>query len=152
MLQRVLYPKSALAWFVSLSLLCSAGCGSGNVAKDPPAGSVDAHLEAICNAYNKACKELRRSPKNLEEFKPFLKGYGDPEQLLISPRDGQPFVIVYGSTPFIEPTPTNPQIIAYEKVGKDGVRMSIEPRGAIEKYTFEQLSRFRFAGGHKPQE
>jgi len=105
----------------------------------------------ICNAYNKAFRELRRPPKSLEEFQPFLKGYGNPDELLVSPRDGQPFVIVYGADPTIEPTPSNPQIIAYEKDGKDGTRFSIEPRGAIIQYSNADLSRLRFAGGHKPQ-
>jgi hypothetical protein len=152
MLQRKLdtgSAQAALGWFVCVCLVGTAGCGGAKVAKEPPPGSVEANLEAICNAYNKACRELRRSPKNLEEFKPYLKGYGDPEQLLVSPNDGQQFVIVYGASPFVEPTPANPQIIAYEKVGKDGKRLSIEPRGDIRKYTEDELARIRFPSGHK---
>src|SRR5262245_46892131 len=140
--------KSPVGLLVCLWLVSSAGCGP-KTALGPPPGSVEANLEAICNAYNKACKELRRSPKNLVEFKPYLQGYGDPEKLLLSPNDGQQFVIVYGASPFIEPTPANPQIIAYEKLGKDGKRLSIEPRGDIRPYTEAELARIRFPSGHK---
>ena len=142
-------------WLALALLLGSSGCGGcggggAKFAPAPPPGTLEGNLEAICNAYNKAYRELNRAPKSLDEFKTFLKHYGDPAQLMISPRDGEEFVIVLGANPNQEPTPANPQIVAYEKVGKDGTRYTINPIGAIATFTNEQLSRVRFPKGHKP--
>jgi len=147
MAQRLVH--SALGGCVALAVLGLAGCGT-KVAPEPPKGSVHANLEAICNAYRKASMELKR-PAKLEEFKNALKGYGDPEQLLISPRDGQPFVLVIGTDIWAEPRPTNPLIIAYEKVGKDGQRFTVMANGTVAPFTDEEMSNFRFAAGHKFQ-
>ena len=57
----------------------------------------------------------------LEEIKPHLATLGDPEVLLVSPRDGQPYVIVWNID--VENAPTDPPTIyAFEKVGAEGKR------------------------------
>ena len=133
--------RSAFGGWAALTVLGLAGCGHTPPAA-PAKGSVQANLEAICNAYRKASNDLKRPPKSLDEFKTYLKQYGDPEQLLVSPRDGQPIVVVYGADIWEEPSPTNPQIIAYEKVGKDGKRFAVMPMGAVIPYTADEMSKF----------
>jgi hypothetical protein len=142
--------RSAFGGCVALIVLGLAGCGH-KPPPEPAKGSAQANLEAILNSYRKASNELKRPPKSLDEFKSYLKQYGDPEQLLISPRDGQPFVLVLGTDIWEEPSPTNPLIIAYEKEGKDGRRFAVMPMGAVIPYTADEMAKFRYAAGHKFQ-
>jgi hypothetical protein len=144
--------RSLCGGWIALTVLALAGCGHSTPPGEPPKGSARANLEAICNAYRKASQEFKRPP-TLDEFKTALKGYGDPDQLLISPRDGQPFVLVIGVNVFNEPTPANPLIIAYEKAGKDGKRMAVFANGTVppDGFTDEEMSKFRYGGGHKFQ-
>jgi hypothetical protein len=99
------------------ALTLGAGCG-----ERPIANLEDTRrLGAIQYAYQEAIRNLRRPPRGLEEIKPHLATIGDPEVLLVSPRDGQPYVIVWNID--VENAPTDPPTIyAFEKVGAEGKR------------------------------
>jgi hypothetical protein len=77
------------------------------------------NLVKIQTAYNLATKELGRPPANLDELLPRLKQFGDPDTLLRSPRDGQPYVINWKvDIHNIQSLP--PPVVAYEQKGAGG--------------------------------
>jgi hypothetical protein len=104
-------------------------------------------------AYIDATEKLGHPPKNVEELKPYLKEFGNPEELLISPNDGEPYVVVWGvDTSRGGPTEYQGmwQIIAYEKKGTGGKRAVTDVRGrplTVPEADFQQL---KFVGRHTP--
>ena len=107
-----------------------AGCGSGvNVV---PLSHAEKDLSYIAIAYREAHSRLGRPPKDAEDLKPFLKDFGDPEKLLVSPNDNQPYVVVWGADPSRGgPTPYQGMwaILAYERKGTGGKRAVTDIRG-----------------------
>src|SRR5688500_13526744 len=80
-----------------LLLLPLLGCSSA--VDEVPLSGAEKSLTYIALAYGDAHSELGRGPKDADELRPFLKVFGDPDALLISPNDGQPYVIVWGEDP-----------------------------------------------------
>jgi hypothetical protein len=108
-----------------LALLALSGCSSarqpGELSKEEKA------LVFVGLAYRDASAALRRGPQNAEELKPFLKKYGDPDKLLVSPSDGQPYHIVWGLIPSRPARSFQQQpFLAFEKTGKDGKRYALD--------------------------
>lgn len=95
--------------------------------------------------YNAAVRELGRAPKNEQELKDFVAAKGDPflkpldlespDQLFVSERDGEPFVIVYGQPP----KGMRGDLVAYEQTGVDGKRRVGYSLGIIEEVGEEDL-------------
>src|SRR5262249_53862870 len=128
-----------------------AGCGSGT--KVVPLSDSEKKLSSIALAYNEAHTKLGHGPKNAEELKPFLKEFGDPDDLLVSPNDGQPYVIVWGADPSRGgPTAYKGmwQIIAYERKGAGGKRAVTDIRGRPLTIPEEDFAQLTFVQGHKP--
>src|SRR5438067_7293237 len=81
----------------AMTSLAGAGCSSKPAPKKEP--SVEVYLRRIVQAYDVAEYKLGHPPRNEDELRRFLRETGaseDPEVLLISPRDGQKYVIRYG--------------------------------------------------------
>jgi hypothetical protein len=98
-----------------------------------------ANLTTISLAYNRATDKLGRPPKDLEELRPHLKDLGDPDAILRSPHDGQPYVILFGrDIRKIDVMP--PPIIAYEQQGANGIRYVLNAMG-IQPMTEEQFQK-----------
>jgi hypothetical protein len=127
------------------------GCGSGP--KVIPLTDSEKNLTQIALAYVDAHSQLRHGPKNAEELKPFLKPYGDPDQLLISPNDGEPYVVVWGGDPS-RGGPTEYKqmfpVLAYERKGTGGKRAITDIRGRPMTVPDEDFPKLVFVGGHKP--
>jgi hypothetical protein len=131
---------------VALTAL-AAGCST------PPPPQEDqaaANLRKIVQAYDVAEYKLRRAPRNEEELKRFLGeagATGDPEKLMRSPRDGQPYVVLYG-------TPLDPDgratVLAHEKDGAEGKRYVITLSRDVKLLADDEFARAEFAGGRKP--
>jgi hypothetical protein len=140
-----------ITFALALVLVGLTGCNSGpNVV---PLTESENRLKFIALAYLEAHSRLGRGPKDAEELKPFLQEYGDPETLLVSPNDQQPYVVVWG----VNPTRGGPseymgmwQIIAYEKKGSGGKRAVTDIRGRPLTVPDADFPQLRFAGGHKP--
>lgn len=101
-------------------LLMLVGC-------QPPVREVPAvyqNLKAISTAYLTATDDLGHPPRNMEELTPFLKRAGDPEKMLRSPNDGEPYVILWDIDYHITPVP----VMIHEKTGKGGVRYVVRGR------------------------
>jgi hypothetical protein len=108
-------------------------------------------LTYIALAYGDAHSELGRGPKDADELKPFLKVFGDPDALLVSPNDGQPYVIGWG----VDPTRGGPTdymqmfpILAYEQSG--GKRAITDIRGRPMTVPAEDMPKLTFVGRHRP--
>src|SRR5262245_58153996 len=139
---------SSYALFASLCAL--AGCGSGtDVVKLTAA---EKELTYIAMAYSDAHGQLGHGPKDAEELKPFLKVFGDPEDLLVSPNDEQPYVVVWNANPSGGPTEYQGMfpILAYEKEGSGGRRAITDVRGRPLTVPAEDLSKLKFVGRHQP--
>ena len=107
-------------------LLVLAGCSSSPAVKPDEARN----LHKIQTAYDAVARQLGRPPANLGELRPQLEPLGDPEQILRSPRDGLPYVILWGVDPSQART-MPPPIVAYEKVGANGKHYALTVMGVV---------------------
>jgi hypothetical protein len=130
-----------------------AGCGSSTETNVVPLTASEKNLKDVVLAYLDAQEVLHHYPKNAEELKPYLKRFGDPDQLLKSPTDGEPYVILWGTdlsrggpTPYQQMFP----IFGYEKKGSGGKRAIVDVRGRPLTVPTEDFPKLTFAGGHKP--
>lgn len=111
-----------------------AGCGGGS---GDVRSKETSHIRAITSLYAKSVSILGRNPANEQELKEVIAqsdvnlavfGVASSDELLISERDGQPLVIVYGQSP----KGVAPGVITYEQVGVDGSRQVGFKIGQIE--------------------
>jgi hypothetical protein len=134
-------------------LLASLGGCLNSTPKVIPLTESEQNLTSIAKAYVDAHEDLHQAPKNADELKPYLKPYGDPDQLLTSPNDGEPYVVVWGADP-TRGGPTEYQqmfpILAYERKGAGGRRAVTDIRGRPLTVPAEDFTKLKFVGGHKP--
>jgi hypothetical protein len=141
----------ALRLLVLLALVTVfTGCGQTQTGSHETEGS---SLKPLGIYYGRFIGQHRgQPPKDEAEFKAFLTtvtpdelkshNVGSVDEMFVSKRDGQPYVVVYGAT-------TNPAIgqggapvIAYEKQGVGGKRYVATSMGAVEEVDearFKQL-------------
>jgi hypothetical protein len=132
-------------------LLGVAGCGTTGTPVEDRADPVRKQLEAIGVAYVHATSRLRHPPNNKQELLPALQEHGDPAKLLVSPNDGQEFVIVWGvDLKQIKALGDAVPIIAFEKDGKDGMRYVLRGRSDIVQMTAGQLKGAVFPSDYTP--
>jgi hypothetical protein len=130
---------------VSLAGTGLIGCAPKPVIVDLP--KAHQNLTRIATAYIDAESRLGRPPKNVEELKPFLKDFGNPDEMLSSPNDGLPYVIIWDTK--VAGVGGFP-ILAYEQKGKDGKRLVADARMQTMEVADQQFARLRFPAGHKP--
>jgi hypothetical protein len=92
----------------------------------------------VISLYNMSRSDTGRPPANEEEFRAFISSKGaaaverlelkSADEILISERDGKPFVVVYGRPQ----KGMDPDIIAYEQEGVDGKRQVGRGTGLVE--------------------
>jgi hypothetical protein len=139
---------SVMRFLSLLFLLCVAlesGCGS------PAAQSVssdDTRLRLLGRLYGQYMAENNGEPpadeKQLQDYldksAEFLKSQSvaSPRDLLVSPRDGEPLIILYGKQIVPDENSGFPWI-AYESRGADGKKYIIGSRGNVDEMTPEQI-------------
>ncbi len=144
--------------FIVLAFLASAimvlGCGKQTVAvKRSEDGN---NLACVAMAYKQVAGQ-GNPPRSINEIMPVLEKMGDPQTLLRSPRDGQPYVIVWGidfrkvMAGRNKMSPGNMPIIAYEQQGKDGKRMAIDLGMKVKEYTAEEFARLKLPPSSTPR-
>jgi hypothetical protein len=109
-----------------LAVLLVLGCSPAK----PDRGDLSKEEQAILNvalAYRDASNALQRGPASEKDLKPYLKSYGDPDQVLVSPNDGQPYQFTWGLIPS-RPSKSaiGQRYLVYEKTGKDGKRYVVD--------------------------
>lgn len=109
------------------------------------------HLRAVTMLYPEAMRRLGHRPSE-QEFKEFAAKNGTEllkvleiaslDEMLVSDRDGKPFVILYGNPP----AGVKKGIIAYEQEGVDGIRQVGYDLGTIEEADAAKFSELVPAG------
>src|SRR5262245_30444540 len=138
---------SGMAGVFASSLLGLAGCGGA--AKEQPNPTPD-HLRKILQAFDLANYEKRRGPNDADELRSYLKqvnGVDDPDELLLSPNDNQPYEIVWGVNLLNEENPG--AVVAYEQKGVSGKRYVITAARVVKEMSDAEFSGAAFATGKK---
>ena len=97
--------------------------------------------------------EKRRPPRDIKEIEKVLSDLHDAnlnppaKEILVSPRDGEPYVIIMGAN--LGAT-RSPDILAYEKRGAEGKHYVLLMSYDVQQITDEEFSKATFAMGHKP--
>src|SRR6476659_3197912 len=125
-------------------MLAVIGC---NGAADQARQKEESHLRALVTVFNFAESKLGHRPANEAEFKAFIQAnakglveslhLGTIDELFVSERDGQPFVVLYGSAPKGEAR----DVIAYEQNGVSGKRLVGYSIGAIAEVDENQFAK-----------
>jgi hypothetical protein len=129
-----------LPFGVSMRLLfatmLAAGCSRGPTASE----SVEQNLRHLGVAYEQTSKKTGRVPRGAEDLQPALQRLGDPRTLLVSPNDGQPFIIHWG-VPIFRPGPQKGvfPILAHEAVGVGGKKYVLDNMLSIRQMTEAEL-------------
>jgi hypothetical protein len=134
-------------FFLFVAILSAAGCGNKRGHERNP---TEDRLYKIGKAYLQTCFRLGRAPESFDEIKPDIRG-DIPEDLLISPNDGEKFVILWG-VDVTELSPTKEDqltVTGYEKNGVDGTRYVLRFPISIAKMTDEELQKAGFPPGFK---
>jgi len=118
------------------------GCSSGGGRGTPELSKEEEAIVHVGLAYREASNALKRAPKGVEELKPYLKKYGDPDQVLTSPNDGQRYHIVWG-TVATRPTKGNQVFLVYEEAGKNGRRYAVDIRLKVYHLTDSEFSQMQ---------
>lgn len=116
----------------ALVLALLAGCSPA--VDQRPVDPTRQRLFALGRAYGESLA-ARKTPASLADLAPYLKEAGNPDELSTSPRDGQPFVILWG-TRFTEPQPT---VYIHEKTGAGGTRFVLMTDGAAYELSEEKF-------------
>lgn len=132
----------------ALAVALAAGCGDPQA---PPEPEAKVRLLKILRLYQVYADQNRKGPTDADA----LKAYGqkltpqqrdeyligdDLESIWTSPRDGKPFEVKYN----IRPDPSVTRAVAWEAVGKDGLRWVALSTGYVEEYdeeTFRQYAK-----------
>jgi hypothetical protein len=137
------------ACYFTLAAILLTGCQTKNeMFEEEP---IKANLRQISKAYW-AHLGYHQKPPSPEDLRGDVQGLhalemGRPaDEAMVSPRDKQPLVIVYGAN---LSTPTD-AILAYEKEGVDGKRYVVTMRQEIKEVTEEEFAKATFPRGHKP--
>ena len=142
-------PKSRfLLAAASAVLLAAVGCS--DKIEMPKIPVEEQNILYILRAYCKFNGNQQRTPKSLDELKPLLKEFGDPEKIILSPRDGQPYVLVGGLDISRVPSGGELPVVAYESKGVDGKRQVVDLRGKIRLLTPAEFDQLKFPSSHKP--
>lgn len=113
---------------LTLLALSSAGCSS----QPPPPPKVEVDLRQVAVLYGRFVGQHRGdSPKDEAEFRKFIedselaelktRGIDSVDSFLTSPRDGKPYVVMYGLK-MQAPDAQGGPVIAHEQVGQSGKR------------------------------
>lgn len=124
-----------------LATLLAVGCSQ---ASNKQQAQLNPQEQAIVNvglAYRDASIALNRGPADEKELKSYLKKYGDPEQLLVSPDDGERYQFIWGLTPSRpSKSAAGQRFFVYEKTGKNGKRYAVDLMLKVHHLSAEQFA------------
>lgn len=126
---------------ILVAMIFFAGCSRG----PRTITTEESHdMEMLKEALSQATFKLKRAPKDVDELKPFLQDPQHPEKTLNSPRDGKPYVIVWGTMPFggIVAQPGQSEFLAYEQEGINDEIYVLTVHGPtiMKKVDFQKLN------------
>src|SRR3954467_3023936 len=121
----------------ALLLAAAAGCGR----TDPvvtPLPKAEQDLCSIAQAYREAFERTNKAPQSFDELRPYLTSFGNPDDMRVSPNDGQPYVVLWGADPTrggAGPVKGMWTILAHEQAGTGGKRAVADVRGLAATVT-----------------
>jgi hypothetical protein len=125
----------------------TAGCGSRKSDSPLTAEQVTPEAQAIINvgqAYRDSYAARKKPPAGINDLKPYLAKFGDPDKVLVSPSDGQPYEITWGIVPGRPPgSAKGSAFLVSEKSGKDGKRYVLDFRFQVRSVTEGELEKLR---------
>lgn len=146
--------------FLFLVVLCAWGC---NAPQEVSVDETAQRLKSLRGAYHAFTTENSRAPRGAAELRAFIakKSLGNADTLLTSPRDGQPFVVVWGfdvrrrnagNEGGYDKMSSDKAgaIFAYERLGRDGQRYALFTHGGTLLMPEDQFRQALFFGGHRP--
>lgn len=141
--------KTYFCCCVLLTAAALTGCGSNQETRTVEAELPEAQsrLMAINTAYMQFQEKYKRPPQNEQELRGMLEA-GSGDEVLRSPRDGQPFAICYGVDVFgpLEWAQSTP-VLAYEQ-GGEGDRWVLAIPGAVYCLEEQEFRQSSFPPGH----
>lgn len=139
-------PGRLLLAVAALAAATSLGCGDGAPTAPPPDDGAE-RLSEVGNAYVMFAQEKQRPPKSAEELAARLPAIAQSDYL-VSTRDGQPYVILWG-TEIKGGMGESPRVIGYEQQGAKGFRYVLTAMGVM-MMDEEGFARASFPEGHQP--
>lgn len=136
--------------------LCG-GCSTQQT--QTPNDATSENLRKVARAYVAASTALQRPPQNAADLTAQLKESGDSDAILVSPRDREPFIVLWGvpltaltAKPPGEGVPMNARfpVLAYEKTGVGGKRYVLQAPTRVVEMTDAELREAYFPAGHQP--
>lgn len=134
-----------------MTCLAFLGCSSKPSQPDEDPGLV--RLRTVGLAYRIHFFHYNRPPRSEHDLRRTFTELGvqgaerDVDEQLRSPRDGQPYVVIYGVPLDSDMRAT---LLAYEKLGADGSRYVFTQSGDMKLLTNAEFASADFAKGHKP--
>jgi hypothetical protein len=130
---------------------CSGCVGSSDPVVTPLPKAVQ-DLGSIAQAYREAFEQSGKAPESFDDIRKYLASFGNPDDMRVSPNDGQPYVVMWGGDP-TRGGGVNPKglwhIVAHEKVGAGGMRAVADMRGIGGMVTDEEFAQLKFIGKRK---
>jgi hypothetical protein len=136
--------------FLLLGLV--AGCSGSPREVNITMDKTQENLLHVGSAYSRYLESAKKPPTSTDHLKPYLKEFGNPDELLRSSRDGEPFVICWGvdlSAPPTWATQGSTPVIAYEKRGSGGQRYVLTTMRNAMLLSEEAFKQASFPPGHK---
>jgi len=126
------------------------GCSPTNVS-DKPLDPIQVKLHKVNTAYSQYTRENGKPPKGPAEIKSLLAKMGDPDDLLKSDRDGEPFVVCWGvDLRRANQYPESLPVFAYEKKGTGGERFVLTTLSTVVKLSDDDFRQSLFPRGYEP--
>jgi hypothetical protein len=89
--------------------------------------------------YHQTSLKNGHAPRDAEELKPAIQRLKIPEDILVSPNDGQPYTICWGVT-VLRPDGRNaPPVVAYESIGVEGKKYVLNGMLAVTQMSDAEL-------------
>jgi hypothetical protein len=140
-------------WVVLTALLVTAaGCGGSSDPVVTPIPEAEQDLCSLAQAYIATFEDKNKAPESFDELRPILSSFGNPDDMRVSPNDGQPYVVMWGCDPTKGgggPVKGMWSIVAHEQVGAGGKRAVADMRGLATTVTEEEFAKLKFIGGKK---
>jgi hypothetical protein len=140
----------SLILYAALGAFALTGCAQEQPFTEEP---VKANLRTIHKAYWMIEGYYNRPPRDMEELRQSIADLhalemgGPTEEVLVSPRDNKPFVIILGKKRLPDVAGL---ILAYEEQGAGNTRYIVTSRGDILELSNEEFGKAKFAQDHKP--
>ena len=146
--------RDRVSGFVRVALVALAGaigCSPSQVVVRTKLEPAHEKLMRIGTAYYRFNIQYRKAPTRTADLRPFLKEFGDPDELLRSPRDGEPYRICWGVDLQVpQPWARSTGVLAYEQRGAEGKRYVLTTAQSVVLMTDEEWRRADFPPGHQP--